>query len=157
MGLCRLLEGLLFLCSSFSGAGTGREQTSARSWPIPGDGKPTMPCADRDLPQADVARQVRRGAEVAGKIPAIPCRDGKSIAECSVRLDSRGRTGGTAFSYEALTTGGPYNEILATEAGDQSLYFKSMGMTWGSGHDKHPSQEGTAEFPCELFNRQAQS
>lgn len=91
------------------------------------------------------------------RMAAILYRSGKKIAECSVRLDSLGRNGGIAFSYDASTERGSFNEMLNPEAGDQSLYFKSMGMAWGSGRDKHLSQEGAAEFLWELFIKQAQS
>lgn len=91
------------------------------------------------------------------RMAAILYRSGKKIAECSVRLDSLGRAGGIAFSYDASTTGGSYNEMLTPETGDQSLYLKSMGMAWGSERDKHLSQEGAAEFLWALFIKQAQT
>lgn len=91
------------------------------------------------------------------RMSATLYRGGKKIAECSVRLDSLGRSGGIAFSYDASGTQGSYNEMLTPEAGDQSLYLKAMGMAWGGGRDKHLSQEGAAEFLWELFIKQAQS
>ena len=91
------------------------------------------------------------------RMAAILYRGGKKIAECSVRLDALGRAGGIAFSYDASASRGSYNEMLTPEAGEQSLYFKSMGMSWGGGRDKHLSQEGAAEFLWELFIMQAQS
>jgi TIR domain len=91
------------------------------------------------------------------RMAAILYRGGKKIAGCSVRLDSLGRTGGIAFSYDASGTQSSYNEMLTPEAGDQSLYLKAMGMAWGGGRDKHLTQEGAAEFLWELFIKQAQS
>ncbi|MBL8279061.1 MAG: toll/interleukin-1 receptor domain-containing protein [Pelomonas sp.] len=91
------------------------------------------------------------------RMAAILYRGGKKIAECSVRLDSLGRAGGIALSYDSSASPGSYNEMLTPEAGEQSLHFKSMGMSWGGGHNKHLSQEGAAEFLWELFIKQAQT
>jgi hypothetical protein len=90
------------------------------------------------------------------RVVAVLYRSGKKIAECSVRLDGLGRTNGIAFSYDSSASPGSYNEMLTPQAGDQSLYFKSMGMAWNEGRDRHLSQEGAAEFLWELFIRQAQ-
>lgn len=91
------------------------------------------------------------------RMAAILYRSGKKIAECSVRLDLLGRSNGVAFSYDSSASPGSYNEMLTPEAGDQSLHFKTMGMAWSGGSDKHLSQEGAAEFLWELFIKQAQS
>lgn len=91
------------------------------------------------------------------RMAAVLYRGGKKIAECSVRLDSLGRSNGIAFSYDASASQGSYNEMLNPNASDQSLHFKTMGMAWGGGRDKQLSQEGAAEFLWELFIGQAQS
>ncbi|MNU49565.1 hypothetical protein D3C71_385100 [compost metagenome] len=91
------------------------------------------------------------------RMAAILYRSGKKIAECSVRLDSLGRSNGVAFSYDSSASHGSYNEMLTPVAGDQSLHLKAMGMAWGGGRDKHLSQEGAAELLWELFIKQAQS
>lgn len=91
------------------------------------------------------------------RMAAILYRNGKKIAECSVRLDSLGRSTGVAFSYNLSASPGSYNEMLTPEASEQSLHFKMMGMAWGGSRDKHLSQEGAAEFLWELFIKQAQS
>ncbi|WP_226858486.1 toll/interleukin-1 receptor domain-containing protein [Diaphorobacter aerolatus] len=80
------------------------------------------------------------------RMAAILYRSGKTIAECSVRLDSLGRSNAIMFSYDSSASPGSYNEMLNPEAGDQSMHFKSMGMYLGSGHDKHLSQEGPPSF-----------
>lgn len=90
------------------------------------------------------------------RMAAILYRSGKKIAECSVRLDSLGRSNGVAFSYDSSASHGSYNEMLTPVAGDQSQHLKAMGMAWGSGRDKHLSQEGAAELLWELFIKQAQ-
>lgn len=91
------------------------------------------------------------------RMAAVLYRSGKKIAECAVRLHGLGRTNGIAFSYDSAASSGSFNEMLTPEAGDQSLHFKSMGMAWGGGRDKHLSQEGAAEFLWGLFIKQAQS
>lgn len=90
------------------------------------------------------------------RMAAILYRGGKKITECSVRLEGLGRSNGIAFSYDASASQGSFNEMLNVEASDQSLYFKSMGMAWNSGHDKHLSQEGASEFLWVLFIKHAQ-
>ena len=86
---------------------------------------------------------------------AILYRNGKKIAECSVRQDGLGRSNGLAFSYDASAHAGSYNEMLSVEADDQSMHLKSMGMSWHGSRDKNLSQEGAAEFLWELFIRNA--
>ncbi len=90
------------------------------------------------------------------RMAAIMYRNGKKIAECSVRFEGLGRISGIAFSYDASAAHGSYNEMLSVEKSDQYLYFKSMGMAWNSSRDKHLSQEGVAEFLWELFIKRAQ-
>ncbi|KWU23808.1 MULTISPECIES: TIR domain-containing protein [Burkholderiaceae] len=82
-------------------------------------------------------------------------RGGKKIAEGSVRLGSMGRTGGIAFSPDASASENSFNEMLTPHAGEHSLYFQAMGMSYGSTRDKHLSQEGAAEFLWELLIAQA--
>jgi hypothetical protein len=91
------------------------------------------------------------------RMTAILYRGGKKITECSVRLEGLGRGNGIAFSYNASAAHGSFNEMLSVEASDQYLYFKSIGMAWNSGRDKHLSQEGAAEFLWDLFIKHAQS
>lgn len=90
------------------------------------------------------------------RIAAVLYRNGKKIAECSVRLDSLGRNAGVAFSYDSSASPGSFNEMLSAEIGDQSLHFKAMGISWSGSGDKQLSQEGAAEFLWELFIKQAQ-
>jgi len=92
------------------------------------------------------------------RMAAILYRNGKKIAESSVRLDGLGaRSNGIAFSYHASAHQGSFNEILSVEVSEQALYLKSMGMAWGGGgRDKQLSQEGAAEFLWDLFIRNAQ-
>jgi hypothetical protein len=105
-----------------------------------------------------------RNPEVSGtveridthRMAALLYRNGKKITECSIRLDGLGRGSGIAFSHNASTSSGSYNEMLTVEATDQSLYLKTLGLSSLGGSDKHLSQEGAAELLWDLFIRAAQ-
>jgi hypothetical protein len=92
------------------------------------------------------------------RMAATLYRDGKSIAQCSVRLDGfGGRSNGIAFSHDASARSGSFNEMLSVATTDQALYMKPMGMSFvGNAGDKHLSQEGAAEMLWGLFMRNAQ-
>lgn len=90
------------------------------------------------------------------RMAAVLYRNGKKLTECSIRLEGLGRSNGIAFSHDASVARNSWNEMLNVQASDQSLYFKSMGMAWSGGADKHLSQEGAAEFLWDLFIKQAQ-
>lgn len=107
-----------------------------------------------------------RNPEVAGtfdridsrRMAAILYRDGKKIAECSVRQDGLARSDGIAFSYDASAKQGSYNELLSVEASEQSLHLKPMGMSWhGGGRDAKLTEEGAAEFLWDLMLKNARS
>ncbi len=94
------------------------------------------------------------------RFAAILYRDGKAVAQGSVRLDSFGGRGSTciAFAYDAHARPGSSNEMLHVEATDQLLYLKPMGMAWGDGpQEKHLSAEGAAEYLWSMFIKSAQS
>lgn len=92
------------------------------------------------------------------RMAAILYRNGKKIAECSVRLEGLSRSDGIAFSHDTSATLGSFNEMLSVEARDQNLHRKSMGMAWrGGDRETQLSQEAAAEFLWELFVAQAQS
>lgn len=92
------------------------------------------------------------------RVAAVLYRNGKVIAQCSVRLEGfGGRSNGIAFSHDSSATPGSYNELLSVEVGDQSLYMRAMGMGWsGKDRNQHLSQEGAAEFLWDMFIRNAQ-
>jgi hypothetical protein len=92
------------------------------------------------------------------RFSAVLYRNGKTLAECSVRLDGMGRRNGLVFSYSADASQGSYNELFSAEAGDQSIYFTTLGLSMtGKGRDEHLSQEGAAERLWALFIQRAQS
>jgi len=93
------------------------------------------------------------------RFAAILYRDGKAVAQGSVRMDSFGGRGSTciAFAYDANARSGSSNEMLHVEATDQMLYLKPLGMAWsGSSQDKHLSAEGAAEYLWAMFIKAAQ-
>lgn len=90
------------------------------------------------------------------RMAAVLYRNGKKIAECSVRIEGLGRDS-IAFSFDSSARNGSFNEMLSVETSDQNQYLKPMGMSWHGDHEKHLSQEGAAEFLWELFIKRAQS
>lgn len=92
------------------------------------------------------------------RMAAVLYRDGKKLAECSVRLEGLvDRNAGIAFSHDASARQGSFNEMLSVEASEQAMFLKSMGMAWGgTRRDAQLSQEGAAELLWELFIGNAQ-
>lgn len=107
-----------------------------------------------------------RNAGVSGRfekidsrcMEAILYRQGKTIAQCSIRLESFiGRSKNIAFSDNVSARAGSANELLSLEATDQSLFLKSMGMSLNrSNSDQHLSREGAAELLWGRFIERAQ-
>ncbi|MBT2337145.1 toll/interleukin-1 receptor domain-containing protein [Variovorax paradoxus] len=92
------------------------------------------------------------------RIAAVLYRNGKKLAECSVRMDGlSGRSSGITFSHDASASNGSFNELLNVEANEQSLFMKPLGMGFGGGErHKQLSQEGAAEYLWEMFISAAQ-
>lgn len=95
-----------------------------------------------------------RNADVEGQCRLIDAntltttvyRNGKKATECSIRLGALDRhSGGLSFSWDASAQRNSSNEMLLIENDDQSIYFKSIGMSSG-GSKTHLSHEGAAEF-----------
>jgi hypothetical protein len=93
------------------------------------------------------------------RFAAILYREGQSVAQGSVRLDSLGGRNSSciAFSYDASARPGSSNEMLNVESTDQALFFKPMGLAWSGGdRGQHLSIEGAAEYLWAMFIRPAQ-
>lgn len=93
------------------------------------------------------------------RFAAFLYRDGKSVAQGAVRLDSFGGHNSTciAFSYDTAARSGSSNEMLNVEFNYQALYLKPLGLGWsGGGRDQHLSMEGAAEYLWAMFIRSAQ-
>lgn len=92
------------------------------------------------------------------RFAAVLYRNGKKLAECSVRMDGlSGRSSGITFSHDASASNGSFNELLNVEANEQSLFMKPLGMGFGGGErHKQLSPEGAAEYLWEMFISAAQ-
>lgn len=92
------------------------------------------------------------------RMSALMYRNGKTIAQCSVRLGGIGRGGGITFSYDRTASEGSFNEMLSVEVGVQALHLKSMGMgNFGGNRENKLSAEGAAELLWAMFIRDAQT
>ncbi|GKS89455.1 toll/interleukin-1 receptor domain-containing protein [Acidovorax sp. SUPP2539] len=92
------------------------------------------------------------------RMAAMLYRNGKTIAQCSIRIDGFGREDGIAYSTDTSTERGSYNELLSIDVTDQAMHMKSsMSMGWSAGQrDANLSQEGAAEALWGMFIRNAQ-
>lgn len=71
-------------------------------------------------------------------------REGKNVGECAIRLG--GFLGkGISYSADANPRGNSFNESLSVGADEQSLFFTTMGMSFGSRADDRLSKEAAAE------------
>lgn len=95
----------------------------------------------------------------ARRFTAIVYQNGKTVAECSVRIDSYGgRSSHLAFSYDASASSGSSNEMLNIEFDAQSMYMKPLGMPSRSGQKESKlSAQGAAEYFWALFIERLQS
>lgn len=83
---------------------------------------------------------------------AITYRGGRSISECSVRIDGLGsRNNGIAYSNNASVRANSYNEMLTVEADKQSLHLKALMSMRGHVREEALSQQGAAEYLWGMF------
>jgi hypothetical protein len=89
----------------------------------------------------------------AQRFSAVIYRNGKSAAECSIRIDSLlSRSQHIAFSYDASVSAGSSNEMLNVESDSQSMYLKPLGMqSYGGQLDQRLSEQGASEHLWELL------
>jgi hypothetical protein len=97
--------------------------------------------------------QVRFQPIDAQRFSAVVYREGKTVAECSIRLGGLGGSSPSiSFSYQANAPTGSSNEILTVESDAQSMFFKPMGMQFHrGGKDAQLSEQGTSEYFWEMF------
>jgi hypothetical protein len=80
----------------------------------------------------------------ANRFSAVIYKDGRDVARGTVFTG--GQLGaGIYYSQGDSLAGNSYNESLSVNADDQTLYLKTLGMSYFSGHDQKLSQEGAAE------------
>jgi hypothetical protein len=81
----------------------------------------------------------------ANAFTCIVYRDGSNVSECAIRLGSFiGKS--ITYSSDASSQGNSFNESLSVEGDDQSLYFTSMGVSFGARKDGRLSREAAAEL-----------
>ncbi len=89
----------------------------------------------------------------ARRFTAIVYNDGKSVAECTIRIDSMGgRTPSLAYSNNANVADGSFNEMLHIEHDGHELYYKPLGMaSFGRDGNARLNAEGAAEYLWRLL------
>ncbi|WGG48908.1 hypothetical protein [Rugamonas sp. DEMB1] len=97
--------------------------------------------------------QVRFQRLDAQRFSAVAYREGKSVAECSVRIGGLGgRSPSLSFSYNANASANTSNEFISVESDTQSMYFKAMGMqSHGGQQNAQLSEQGASEYYWGLF------
>jgi hypothetical protein len=97
--------------------------------------------------------QVRFQRLDAQRFSAVAYREGKSMAECSVRVGGLGgRSPSLSFSHSANPPAGTLNEMITVESDTQAMYFKPMGMQFYRGErDSQLSEQGASEYFWQLF------
>ena len=89
---------------------------------------------------------------------AVVYREGKAVAECSIRIGGLGRgSSALSFSYNADAGANSFNEMLTIESDSQAMYFKPMGMQFHRGEqDSQLSEQGASEYFWDMFIEQLQ-
>ncbi|WP_305825723.1 toll/interleukin-1 receptor domain-containing protein [Massilia brevitalea] len=84
---------------------------------------------------------------------AVVYREGKTVAECSIRIGGLGRgSSSLAFSYGADAGANSFNEMLTIESDSQAMHFKPMGMQFHRGNQNSQlSEQGASEYFWEMF------
>lgn len=98
--------------------------------------------------------QTRFQKRDAQAFAALVYREGKSVAECTIRVGGFGGRGGSmlTYTYGANAADNTFNEMLSVEADDQSMYFKSLGMQpRRGGNGNQLSDQGAAELFWGIF------
>lgn len=97
--------------------------------------------------------QVRFQRLDAQRFSAVAYREGKSVAECSVRVGGLGgRSPSLSFSYDANASANTSNEFMSVESDTQCMFFKPMGMqSRGGQQNSGLSEQGAAEYFWGLF------
>lgn len=97
--------------------------------------------------------QVRFQRLDAQRFSAVAYREGKSVAECSVRVGGLGgRSPSLSFSYDANASANTSNEFMSVESDTQCMFFTPMGMqSRGGQQNSGLSEQGAAEYFWGLF------
>lgn len=89
---------------------------------------------------------------------AVVYREGKTVAECSIRIGGLGRgSSSLSFSYSADAGANSFNEMLSIESDSQAMHFKPMGMQFHRGEkNSQLSEQGASEYFWEMFMERLQ-
>ena len=96
----------------------------------------------------------------ANRFTASAYRGGMALSRCTVYMGGdRGLISGIAYTQGETTASNSYNEMLRVDWDDQSLFFRTIGVSYGPGtsQDNKLSQEGAAEFYWAIFMQPLQS
>lgn len=82
------------------------------------------------------------------RFTAVAYVGGKAAARCTVFIGGeRGFVNGIAYTSNETTDSNSYNEMLTVDSDEQSLFLRSMGMSFHrAGQQQKLSQEGAAEL-----------
>lgn len=79
-------------------------------------------------------------------------KHGQSTAQCTVFMGGAAMSNGIAYLSKETSESNSYNEMLMIDADDQSLYFRSMGMSMTRRDEREKlSPEGAAELYWSMF------
>lgn len=97
--------------------------------------------------------QVRFQRLDAQRFSAVAYREGKTVAECSIRVGGLGgQSPSLTFCYSANAPAGTANEFISVESDTQTMYFKPVGMQFhGKQQNSQLSEQGASEYFWGLF------
>ncbi len=84
----------------------------------------------------------------ANRFTASIYQNGAAVARCTIFMGGNAWSSGIAYSSTETTESNSFNENMSVEADDQSMFLKSMGMSFSARRDGNEklSQEGAAEL-----------
>jgi hypothetical protein len=91
----------------------------------------------------------------ARRFTATIYSEGKSVSECTIRIDSMGgRSPNLAFSYNANAADGSSNEMLFIEHDGHELYYKPLGMaSYGQNENNCLDAKAAAQYLWDLLTK----
>jgi hypothetical protein len=88
----------------------------------------------------------------ANRFTAAIYKNGKAASRCTVFMGGGLVGSGIGYLAQETSESNSYNEMLTVEADDQSMYFRSFGMSMRRPHqDNKLSQEGASELYWSIF------
>ncbi|MGY3146378.1 hypothetical protein ACVWYQ_003377 [Bradyrhizobium sp. USDA 3397] len=88
----------------------------------------------------------------ANRFTAKTYKNGQNAAQCTIFMGGAAMAHGIAYLSKETSENNSYNEMLTAEADDQSLYFRSMGLSMTRSNEREKlSPEGAAELYWSMF------